>query len=76
MKKYLIIIEKTDSGYSAYVPDLPGCIATGTTKTEVEKNIYEGIEFHIEGMTKDNLPIPENTTEAEILVFRTLEETH
>ena len=46
MKKYVVIFEKTATGYSAYVPDLPGCIATGKTKLVAEKNIYEAILFH------------------------------
>jgi predicted RNase H-like HicB family nuclease len=48
--QYLIVIEKTETGYSAYSPDLNGCVATGTTKQEVEQNIREAIEFHLEGM--------------------------
>jgi predicted RNase H-like HicB family nuclease len=64
MKKYLIIIEKTSTGYSAYVPDLPGCIATARTKDAVEKNIYEAIQFHIEGLKELKLPIPSNQSEA------------
>jgi len=64
MRKFLIIIEKTDTGYSAYVPDLPGCIATGNTRENTEKNIYEAIQFHLEGMKESNLPIPLNKTEA------------
>ena len=64
MKKYLIIIEKTETGYSAYVPDLLGCIATGKTKTIAEINIYEAIRFHVEGLKESNLPIPLNKTEA------------
>jgi predicted RNase H-like HicB family nuclease len=50
MRKYLIIIEKTQTGYSAYVPDLPGCIATGRTKEIVEKYIYEAVRFHMDGL--------------------------
>lgn len=64
MKKYLIIIEKTETGYSAYVPDLQGCIATGRTKSIVEKNIYDAIRFHLEGLKELHLPIPTNKTEA------------
>ena len=64
MRKYLIIIEKTDTGYSAYVPDLPGCIATGSTKRQTEQYIYEAIQFHLEGMKESNIPIPLNQTEA------------
>lgn len=64
MRKYLIIIEKTGTGYSAWVPDLPGCIATGRTKEMVEKYICEVIRFHLEGLKESNLPIPANKTEA------------
>lgn len=64
MRKYLIIIEKTETGYSAYVPDLPGCIATGNTKERTEKHIYEAIQFHLEGLKESNMPIPVNKTEA------------
>lgn len=53
MKKYLIIIEKTETGYSAYSPDVPGCGSTGQTKEEVERNIQEAIQFHIEGLVQD-----------------------
>jgi len=58
MKKYLVIIEKTKTGYSAYSPDIEGCIATGMTREEVEKNIHQAIEFHIEGMTAEGYKIP------------------
>ena len=56
--KFLIVIEKTDTGYSAYSPDIDGCIATGGTKSEVEKNMKEAIEFHLEGLAVDNQEIP------------------
>jgi len=59
MQKYLVIFEKADGNYSAYSPDLPGCIATGKTHEEVEKNIKEAISFHIKGLMEDGLPIPE-----------------
>lgn len=59
MRKYITMFEKTDSNYFAYSPDLPGCIVTGKTKTEVEKNIREAIAFHIEGLKKDRQLIPE-----------------
>lgn len=61
MKKYLVVFEKTKTGYSAYVPDLPGCISTGRTRKEIEKNIHEAIEFHLEGMHLDGDKIPEPT---------------
>lgn len=59
MQKYLVIFEKANHNYSAYSPDLPGCIATGKTREQVEKNIKEAISFHIEGLRQDGLPIPE-----------------
>ncbi len=59
MKKYLIIIENTITGYSAYSPDLDGCVATGRTKEEVEQNMCEAIEFHLEGLKLEGYEIPE-----------------
>ncbi len=63
--KYAIVIEKADSNYSAYVPDLPGCVATGATTEETEKEIREAIEFHIEGMKEDGeaVPVPSSSVE-------------
>lgn len=57
--RYAIVVEKTANNYSAYVPDLPGCVATGQTVTEVENEIREAIEFHLEGLQEDGLAIPE-----------------
>jgi predicted RNase H-like HicB family nuclease len=56
--KYAVVIEKAKSNYSGYVPDLPGCIATGKTITEVENNIRVAIVFHLEGLRQDGQPIP------------------
>lgn len=56
--RYAIVIEKAASNYSAYVPDLPGCVATGKTIAEVESEIREAIAFHLEGMREDGLPVP------------------
>ena len=56
--RYTIVIEKAPSNFAAYVPDLPGCIATGATVTETESLIRETIEFHLEGLKTDGLPIP------------------
>lgn len=64
MKKYIVIFEKTETGYSVYVPDLPGCIATGKTKNVAENNIYEAIRFHLEGLKLENLTIPKSKSEA------------
>jgi len=58
MYRYLVIFEKAGDNYSAYSPDIPGCIATGRTHKEVEKNIREAISFHIEGLVKDGSPLP------------------
>lgn len=69
MKKYLVIFEKAETGYGAYVPDLPGCVATAPTKEEVEQLIFEGIQFHIEGLELEGLPIPKPSSEAETMVF-------
>lgn len=60
MYRFLIVIEKTNGNYSAYSPDLPGCVATGETREEVEKNMHETIELHIQGLVEDKLPIPES----------------
>ena len=59
---YLVIFERSVTGWGAYVPDLPGCVATGATRAEVERLIQEGIAFHIEGMIADGDTIPEPTT--------------
>ena len=58
--KYLIVIEKTATGYSAYSPDLDGCIATGVTKEEVERAMKDAIEFHLDGLKEEgqNIPTP------------------
>jgi predicted RNase H-like HicB family nuclease len=56
--RYAIVIEKADSNFSSYVPDLPGCIATGATIEETERAIREAIAFHIEGLRDDGLPVP------------------
>jgi predicted RNase H-like HicB family nuclease len=65
--KYLVIFEKTDTGYSAYVPDLPGCITTGHSLPETERLIREAVEFHLEGLREDGLPIPPPTTTADYI---------
>ena len=59
MNRYLIIVEETDTGLSAYSPDLPGCVATGHTRDEVETEMHDAIEFHIEGLRLADSPIPE-----------------
>jgi predicted RNase H-like HicB family nuclease len=64
MNRYLIIIEDTSTGYSAYSPDLPGCAATGHTREEVEREMRDGIEFHIEGMRLAGEQIPAPRSQA------------
>lgn len=59
MMRYAIVIEKAESNYAAYVPDLPGCVATGETIEETEQQIREAIDLHLKGMREDGLPIPE-----------------
>ena len=63
--KYAVVIEKAESNFSVFVPDLPGCVATGSTIQEVEEQIREAIEFHIEGMLQDGeaIPLPSSTVE-------------
>lgn len=58
MSKFLVIVEETETGYSAYAPDLPGCVATGKTKSQVEHVMSEAIEFHLEGLREDDEPLP------------------
>ncbi len=62
MKKYLIVVEQTGSGYSAYSPDLDGCVATGKTRDEVEREMQEAIAFHLEGIARSGGSIPEPRT--------------
>jgi predicted RNase H-like HicB family nuclease len=65
--KYAVVIERADSNYSAYVPDLPGCVATGATIKDAENEIREAIRFHIEGMKEDGLPIPAPSSAVEYI---------
>lgn len=60
--RYPIVIEKAANNYSAYVPDLPGCVATGANIREINQQIKEAIAFHLEGLREEGLPIPEPTT--------------
>ena len=63
--RYAVVIEKASGNYSAYVPDLPGCVAAAATVAEVESEIREAIRFHIEGLKADGGPVPEPTSIAE-----------
>lgn len=65
--KYAVVIEKGESNYAAYVPDLPGCVAVGDTVEEVEKLIRDAIELHLAGLREDRSPIPQPTTRCEYI---------
>ncbi len=65
MRRFLIVIEKAAGNYSAYSPDLPGCIATGLTREDVEQNMHDAVRLHVEGLLEDNQPVPENRSFAE-----------
>ena len=65
MKEYLVIYEHPGDSWSAYVPDLPGCVATGDSREEVARLIKEAIEFHIDGLREEGLPVPEPHSQAE-----------
>jgi predicted RNase H-like HicB family nuclease len=69
MYKFLIVVEKAGENYSAYAPDLPGCIATGATRVETEELMMEAIEFHIQGMREDGLPIPRQEATASVFAI-------
>ncbi len=64
---YVVVYEKSKTGWAAYVPDLPGVITTGQTKEEVRSLIHEAIEFHLDGMREDRLPIPQPGAEAKVI---------
>jgi predicted RNase H-like HicB family nuclease len=65
MHRFLVIIENAGRNYSAYSPDLPGCVATGKTRDQVSRNMYEAIRMHIRGLREDHLPIPSGRSAAE-----------
>ena len=62
--KYLIVVEKTETGFSAYSPDVPGCVSTGRTEEETEANMKEAIEFHVDGLKQEGLPVPQPSTKS------------
>jgi predicted RNase H-like HicB family nuclease len=65
--RYAVVIEKSEHNFSAYFPDLPGCVAAGATLEEVEREIRDAIAFHLEGMREDGLPIPVPTSTVEYI---------
>jgi len=70
MQRFFIVIEMADGNYSAYSPDLPGCVATGKDREEVEQNMFEAIEMHVKGLREDNLPVPEQKATAEYVIIK------
>ena len=70
MYRFLAVIEKAHGNYSAYSPDLPGCIATGSTMEEVERNIHEAIQLHVRGLIEDGEPVPESQSFAEYIAIQ------
>jgi predicted RNase H-like HicB family nuclease len=69
MYRFLIVIEKANGNFSAYSPDLPGCVATGETQDQVRRHMYEAIDMHVRGLIEDNLPVPESRSFAEFVAF-------
>ena len=67
MKRFLVVIERAGKNYSAYSPDLPGCVATGATRNAVERNMHEAVTLHVEGLLEDNQPVPESSSFAEYI---------
>jgi predicted RNase H-like HicB family nuclease len=65
--RYAVVIERAGQNYSAYVPDLPGCVATGVSIPDVERELRAAIQFHIEGLKQDGLPVPEPSAVAEYI---------
>jgi predicted RNase H-like HicB family nuclease len=69
MHKFLIVIEKADANFSAYSPDLPGCVATGSTREETEQSMLEAIQLHVAGLEEDGAPIPQSLSVAEYVLI-------
>lgn len=70
MYRFLVVIEKANNNYSAYSPDLPGCVATGASREEAERNMHDAIEMHVRGLLEDSLPIPESHSFAEYMAVQ------
>ncbi len=67
MQRFLVVVERAGGNYSAYAPDLPGCVATGETLEETRRNMHAAIELHIQGLRQDHLPVPEPSSVAEFV---------
>ncbi len=70
MHRFLVVVERAEENYSAYSPDLPGCVATGETREEAEQNIYLAVEMHVQGLIEDNLPVPEPQSFSEYVAVK------
>lgn len=70
MHRYLVVVEQAGTNYSAYSPDVPGCIATGPTPEDVRARMQEAIEFHLQGLIEDGLPLPEPSSSAAMIEVR------
>ena len=70
MYRFLIVIEKANGNFSAYSPDLPGCVATAKSRAQVTRRMYEAIEMHVRGLLEDELPIPKSYSSAEYVAVR------
>ena len=68
MYRFLIVIERAKNNYSAYSPDLPGCVSTGKTQKETEKNMYEAIRMHVQGLIEDKRPVPKSHAISEYIL--------
>ncbi len=69
MYRFLVVIEKANGNYSAYSPDLPGCVATGKTREDAERNMREAMLMHVEGLIEDGEPVPEPESFAEYIAL-------
>ena len=69
MHRFLIVIEKAEGNYSAYSPDLPGCVATGRTRDQVARNMHAAIDMHVRGLLEDKLPVPQSHSFAEYIAI-------
>jgi predicted RNase H-like HicB family nuclease len=65
MHRFLVVVEKAEGNYSAYSPDLPGCVATGQTREDVEENMHEAIQMHVQGLEEDKVSVPQSHSFAE-----------
>lgn len=70
-RRYLVVVEKADGNYSAYSPDIPGCVAVGDTSEEVVRNMRKAVEFHLQSLVEDGIQVPESRSSAEYIAVDT-----